>query len=214
MKRKYLLESFGAYKDNYKQDPFQKEDNDEVADAVSNGLQHALDDKLAEDEEEDMEEDMDDMDDDMEDEEGGMEDEAPMRGGFGGGAQGGSKEPVAQFAFRISTSTNNDTPSQPAMTFKSEISDSASTSSFKRPEWAVTRVMTNNGERVAMEYQNSTDCEVLADNLSYEEAEKQSTEFASKLSIPEYNNEMDQFIGKVSSKVVRRPAPTSGSYKY
>ena len=89
-----------------------------------------------------------------------------------------------------------------------------SNTTFKRAEWAVTRVMTANGERVAMEYQNTTECEVLVSNLNYADAEKASSEWAQKLNIPEYNNEVDDYIGRVSSKVVRKAENKPTSYRY
>lgn len=91
--------------------------------------------------------------------------------------------------------------------------DGANTT-FKRAEWAVTRVMTANGERIAMEYQNTTECEVLVSNLTYSDAENASSEWAQKLNIPEYNNEVDDYIGRVSSKVVRKADNKTTSYRY
>ena len=87
--------------------------------------------------------------------------------------------------------------------------------SFERPEWVVVRMMTDKGERVGMDKQGETDCEVLASNLSYADAERVSTEMAQKLELPEFNRTTDLYIGKISDKVVRRDKKDlNTSYKY
>ena len=135
-------------------------------------------------------------------------DTTPMPAMFGGGTgqlpDMGGAIPAIQHAISVAFSIGGE----------GEGDGMSPLTSFERPEWVVTRVMTDRGERVAMEKQHETDAEILVGNLSYEAALQASTDMSQKLEIPEYDNATDKYIGKVSSKVVRKEKPLGGSYKY
>lgn len=239
--RKYLAESFAAFKDSKKkkEDPFAKdEETDEVDqtedtddkditesdedkdDATEEEIEEAEeDDELEaemaesddEDEEEDEEEDEDSEDGELEDIDGdGDVDEDDVEI-----AEDESDEDAEE-------ESENDTPAQQGFGASANTDMSSMMSggmngmtSFKRPEWAITRVMTDNGERIAMEYQTETECEVIVGNLTYTEADARSTEIANQLNLSAFNSETDKYLGRVSSKVVRKQEEEKKtSYKY
>jgi hypothetical protein len=80
--------------------------------------------------------------------------------------------------------------------------------SYKQ-EWAIIKVMTNNGVRVGLDKQSETDCEVLCGNLSYQDAVLKVDEISKQSNIPAFNDDMDEYIGKVSKAYIKKPSTPS-----
>jgi hypothetical protein len=71
--------------------------------------------------------------------------------------------------------------------------------------WAVIKCMTTNGIRVGLDKQNETDCEVLAGNLSYDDAVNKIEEIAMQQGVPAFNDDLDEYVGRVSKAYVKKP---------
>jgi hypothetical protein len=82
--------------------------------------------------------------------------------------------------------------------------------SYKQ-EWAIIKVMTNNGVRVGLDKQCETDCEVLCGNLSYQDAVLKVDEISKQSNIPAFNDDMDEYIGKVSKAYIKKPVAASNT---
>jgi hypothetical protein len=107
--------------------------------------------------------------------------------------------------------------SQPEITPEPEVAvaaytpaDNASGHSLKQ-EWAIVKVMTNNGVRVGIDKQCDTDCEVICGHLTYQDATVKVEETGKQCNIPVFNDDMDEYIGKVSKAYVKKPESVSNT---
>jgi hypothetical protein len=97
------------------------------------------------------------------------------------------------------------------------ICDPMNTNFTTRNEWCVIKCMTNNGIRVGLDKQSETECEVLAGNLSYNDAITKVEEVASQQGCPVFNDDMDEYVGRVSKAYIKKPVVSNtvspSSYK-
>lgn len=228
--RKYLAESFAAFKDSKKkkEDPFARDEETDEVDQTEDtedkevaesdeDMDDATEEEIEETEEDDeLEAEMAESDEDDGDEDGELEDveeddyadEDDVEIGEDESDEDAEEEGEYPTKQGFSASANTDMSSMMSGGMNGM-------TSFKRPEWAITRVMTDNGERIAMEYQTETECEVIVGNLTYTEADTRSTEIANQLNLSAFNSETDKYLGRVSSKVVRKQeGEKKTSYKY
>jgi hypothetical protein len=85
-------------------------------------------------------------------------------------------------------------------------------STFPKAEWCIIKCMTNNGERLGIDKECETDCEVVCGGLHYDDAIAKVEEFARKCNCQAFDNECDIYLGKVSKHFIKKPTKTSGGF--
>jgi hypothetical protein len=85
------------------------------------------------------------------------------------------------------------------------ICDPMSNNFAVKQDWCVIKCMTTNGIRIGLDKQSETECEVLAGNLSYNDAISKVEEVASQQGCPVFNDDMDEYVGRVSKAYIKKP---------
>lgn len=85
-------------------------------------------------------------------------------------------------------------------------------SSTPKAEWCVIKCMTNNGERLGIDKECDTDCEVLCGGLHYDDAVSKVEELSRKCDCQAFDNDNDIYLGKVSKYFIKKPIKSSGGF--
>lgn len=89
-------------------------------------------------------------------------------------------------------------------------SDNFSTTA--KAEWCIIKCMTNNGERLGIDKQSETDCEIVCGGLHYEDAVTKVEEFTRKCNCQAFDNDCDVYLGKISKYFIKKPVKSSGGF--
>ncbi len=85
-------------------------------------------------------------------------------------------------------------------------------STTPKADWCIIKCMTNNGERLGIDKQSDTDCEVVCSGLHYDDAVAKVEEFSRKCNCQAFDNDCDVYLGKMSKHFIKKPVKSSGGF--